>query len=345
MRFSPSLSVLAVVVALGGQTAGAVLPVNADRIWFTPVPGAVDYRRLFEHPEEWDRARSVIRVFKFYQQHTQTPAPSIVGPNSYDALVRAGAFRALSKWGIKTALEVGAVKAFWCTPDASGMQASIRATLDSVKAVQDAGGNVAYLAMDEPWVSGRQRACGGPALEPTADRLQTYMSAVRAAHQSIRLGLIEAYPFSSAAEVERMLVLLRERGVAPAFLHLDVDWHALKPGQFAAEVPRIAATVRARGIPFGIIIWGYNGDADPLFASEAADVANLVAQTFQTWEQMPDQIVFQSWAVSQSGLLITPSLLPEERLYTHTNLLWDLFRRLLGSMGGNTGRAVPRGGA
>jgi hypothetical protein len=72
-------------------------------------------------------------------------------------------------------------------------------------------------------------------------------------------------------------------------------------------------------------------------------VTNLMAQAFQTWEQMPDQIVFQSWAVSRSGLLITPSLLPEQRLYTHTNILWELFRRLLGSMGGNTGRAIPRG--
>jgi len=57
---------------------------------------------------------------------------------------------------------------------------------------------------------------------------------------------------------------------------------------------------------------------------------------------MPEQIVFQSWAVSGTGLLITPSLLPETRLYTHTSLVWDLFRRLRGSTGGNTGRAIPR---
>lgn len=344
MRPRLHLVVLAVLVAIGVRVAGDSLPISADRIWFTPVPGAIDYQRLFEHSEEWARARSVISVFKFYQQHTQTPAPSNVGPNTYDALVRAGAFRKLTAWGIKTALEIGAVKEFWCTPDPSGMQASIHATLDSIDAVEAAGATLRYIAMDEPWVAGRQKVCDGPALEPTADRLKIYMSAVRSAHPAVRLGLIEAYPYSSAADFERMLALLRERGVPPAFVHLDVDWHALKPGEFARDVPRIAAAVKAEGVPFGVIIWGYNGDADALFAFEAADLTNLVAQTFETWENMPEQIVFQSWAVSRTGLSMTPSLLPEDRLYTHTKLLWELFRRLRGSTGGNTGRAIPRGG-
>lgn len=343
MRPRLQLVILALLAAIGVRVAGIPLLVSADRIWFSPVPGAIDYQRLFEHPEEWPRARSVISVFKFYQQHTQTPSPSIVGPNSYDALVRADAFRKLTSWGIETAIEVGAVKEFWCTPDASGMQASVQATLASVTAVEAAGGTLKYLAMDEPWVSGRQKVCDGPALEPTADRLKVYMTAIRSARPSVRLGLIEAYPFSSAADFERMLVLLRERGVPPAFVHLDVDWHSLQPGEFARDVPRIAAAVKAEGVPFGLIIWGYNGDADALFASDAADITNLAAQTFGTWENMPEQIVFQSWAVSRTGLLITPSLLPEDRLYTHTSLLWDLFRRLRGSTGGNTGRAVPRG--
>jgi hypothetical protein len=338
LRFIALLVLTALAISISADT----LPVSANRIWFAPVPGALDYLRLFERPEEWTRARSIVTVFKFYQQHTQTPAPAIVGPNTYDALVRAGAFRKLREWRVKTSLEVGAVKEFWCTADASGMQASIQATLNSVRAVQDGGGNVDYLAMDEPFVSGRSRGCGGPALEPTADRLKTYMAAVRAAYPSVKLGLIEAYPFSSAADIERMLSLLRDRGVTPSFFHLDVDWRALRTGEFARDVPRIAAAAQAQDMPFGVIIWGYSGDADPLFASDAGEITNLLAQTFETWDRMPEQIVFQSWSVSSTGLLITPSVLPETRLYTHTSLLWDFFRRLRGATGGNTGRAVPR---
>jgi hypothetical protein len=59
---------------------------------------------------------------------------------------------------------------------------------------------------------------------------------------------------------------------------------------------------------------------------------------------MPEHLIFQSWAVSSTGLLITPSNLPEDRPYTHTNLAFQLFRRLRGATGGPVGRAIPRSG-
>ena len=330
-------------ISLANPVTSTTIPVSADRIWFCPGPGTLDYLRLFEHPEEWTRARAVVSVFKFYAQHTQTPAASIVGPNTYDALVRVGAFRKLTTWKIKAALEAGSVKEFWCTPDASGMDASIRSTLDAVKAIEDAGGTLAYLAMDEPWVSGRANVCGGPALEPTADRVATYMTAVARAYPRLTIGLIEAYPFSSADAIEAMVQLLRARGVPPAFLHMDVDWHALKTGDFARDMKRLQAFAASQNIPFGIIIVGYNGDADALYAIDAAGIVNLIGDAFQTWDAMPQHLVFQSWVVTATGLFITPSNLPEEQLYTHTRLVWELFRRLRGGTGGNIGTAVPRG--
>jgi len=336
------LTALVGLVAATPSPGSPALPVSADRIWFSPGPGTLDYLRLFENPEQWTRARSVVSVFKFYAQHTQTPAPSIVGPNTYDALVRAGAFRKLTSWKIKTALEAGSVKEFWCTPDSSGMDASIRSTMDAVKAIEDAGGQLAYLAMDEPWVSGRAKVCDGPALEPTADRVATYMTAVTRAHASLKIGLIEAYPFSSAEAIETMLQLMRARGVPPAFLHMDVDWHRLQPGDFSRDMKRLQSFAASQNIPFGIIIVGYNGDADALYSLDTGGLTGLIAATFQTWDAMPQQIIFQSWVVTETGLFITPSNLPEDRLYTHTNSLWEQFRRLRGSTGGNIGTAIPR---
>ncbi len=330
------------ILAATPSPATPALPVAADRIWFSPGPGTLDYLQLFERPEQWIRARSVASVFKFYVQHTQTPAPSIVGPNTYDALVRAGAFRKLTSWKIKIALEAGSVKEFWCTADSSGMEASIRSTLDGIKAIEDGGGQLAYLAMDEPWVSGRAKVCGGPALEPTADRVATYMSAVARAHPTLKIGLIEAYPFSSAEAIETMVQLMRARGVPPAFLHMDVDWHRLQPGDFSRDMKRLQAFAGAQSLPFGIIIVGYNGDADALYAHDTGGLTGLMAETFQTWDAMPQQIIFQSWVVTETGLFITPSNLPEDRLYTHTNTLWEQFRQLRGTMGGNVGTAVPR---
>ena len=103
--FFAHAAVLLAILAAAPFGATAALPVSADRIWGSPGPGTLDDLNLFEEPEQWTRARAVVSVFKFYAQHTQTPAPSIVGPNTYDALVRAGAFRKLTGWKIKTALE------------------------------------------------------------------------------------------------------------------------------------------------------------------------------------------------------------------------------------------------
>jgi len=105
------------------------------------------------------------------------------------------------------------------------MQESIANSLASIRAIQSAGGSVDYIAQDEPFVSGRERVCGGPALEPTADRVATYVAGVKAAFPKVAIGLIEAYPFSSADQIEAQVSLLQARGATPAFLHMDVDWH------------------------------------------------------------------------------------------------------------------------
>jgi hypothetical protein len=316
---------------------------SKTEIWFSPNPGTLDMLRMFERPEEWASARQLVSVFNITQQHTFASGDPILGPNTYDALVRVDAFRTLVRWRKKLSIGVGSVKEFYCTDDASGMNASIANTLAAVAAVTNAGGAVSYLSMDEPWVSGRARRCGGPALEPTADRVALYMSSVSRAFPNIAIGLIEAYPFSSADAIDSMLALMQARGVRPAFLHMDVDWHSLTPDQFVRDMRRLQTTCQSRGIPFGIIITGYNGDADPLYAIDAAGISHLIAQTFVRWADMPEHLMFDSWVESSTGLRITPSNLPESRPFTHTRLMLDTFRYLRGVDGSAPlGVAVPR---
>lgn len=326
-----------------GQSAQSSTAVAADRIWFSPNPGTLDMLRMFERPEEWEKARRLIHVYNITQQHTFL-ADVIVGPNTYDALVRANAFRKLRAWGKKLSIGVGAVKEFYCTADASGMNEAIANTLKAVDAVTAAGGIVHYLSMDEPWVSGRASpACGGPALEPTGDRVALYMRSVNRVYPAVRIGLIEAYPYGSAEAIESMLELLRQRGVPPAFLHVDIDWPLLKPGEFSRDMRRLQVFCRSRGIPFGIIITGFNGDADALFARGAYGMARDIAETFRRWADMPDHLMFDSWVESRTGLRISPSNLPETSLYTHTNLLVDILLHLRrADLTAAVGRAVPR---
>jgi hypothetical protein len=335
-------AVFAAVVTLSAKTVSAPTAVQPDRVWFAPAPGSLDYIDLFNRPQEWPRARALTTVFKFYQQHTQTPAAAIVGPNTYEALAHAGVFRTLKSWGIKTAIEVGSVKEFYCTPDPSGMNTAIANTVASINAVRAAGGAVYYLAMDEPFVSGRSKVCNGPALEPTADRVATYVAGVHAAFPMVKIGLIEAYPFSSEAAIENIVQLLQARNATPAFVHMDTDWRLSGADAFKSDMSKLQAFCASKNIPFGHIIVGASGESDPLYSVDAYGVTELIAETYRTWEHMPDQLIVQSWAQTSTGLFITPSNLPEDRSYTHTNTLWTVWRRLRGATGASTGTAVPR---
>jgi hypothetical protein len=300
---------------------------------------------MFEQPQEWGEARRLMSVFKFYQQHTFANPVSLTGPNSYDALVRSGAFAKLTAWRIKIAIEVGSVKEGYCTGDASGMARSVKDTTDAVAAVTAAGGLVQYLAMDEPFLSGQLAVCGGPAMEPTADRLAVYYNGVHRVYPLVRIGLIEAYPSFDPDGFAEMVRMMKSRGATPAFVHVDVDLRAVRPGgryDVSRDLPQIQAMCAAEGIPFGIIIWGYNGDADALFAQDAARLAAAFRDAFSTSGTLPDQFVFQSWSESSTGLRITPSNLPEDSPYTLTNLLNDIYRRFVGATSGTVGTARAR---
>lgn len=296
-------------------------------IWFTPGPGTTDMLRLFENEDEWARARATMNVFKFYQGHTLRNPTAIVGPNRLEAFDRLDAFRRLMQWGKLIAIEAGAVKEFYCTADDSGMRRSVRDTIESLANVRDARGRVTYVAMDEPFAAGQAGVCGGPALAPTADRLVTYMTGVHAEFPDVRIGLIEPYPFLPAARWPEMLRLLRERGIVPAFLHVDVNLADIQPDrdQFGRDVIQFADLAHLHRIPFGVIIWGTDGDADSQFAAGAMRLADQVHRTFRSWEVMPEHVIFQSWAVTSTGQFITPSNLPESRPNTLTAITNDVY--------------------
>lgn len=295
-------------------------------IWFTPGPGTTDMLRLFEREDEWSRARATMNVFKFYQGHTLRNPTSIVGPNRLEAFDRLDAFRRLQHWGKRIAIEAGAVKEFYCTPDDTGMRRSVRDTVEALGNVSAARGRVTYVAMDEPFAAGQARVCGGPALAPTADRLVAYMTGVHAAFPEVRIGLIEPYPFLPAALWPEMLRLLHERNIVPAFLHVDVNLADIRPDRdaFGRDVIMFGNLAHLYRIPFGVIIWGTDGDADSQFAAGAMRLADQVHRTFRSWDVMPEHLIFQSWAVTGTGQFITPSNLPETRDYTLTSIMNDV---------------------
>jgi hypothetical protein len=290
----------------------------------------MDMLRLFESPEAWPRARQIVEVFEFYQGHLLSQVSAGEGPNSYNAFLKADAFRKLTRWGKRIADEAGAVKEQYCTPDGSGMQESVDRTLEALRNVRAAGGRISYLAMDEPFIGGQVRRCGGPSFVPTADRLAVYIPAVRRAFPDVRIGLIEPYPVFSPAEFSEMFRLFRERNLTVDFLHIDARSPDSSPGRelFAGEMLELSNLAAEHKIPFGVIIWGDNGDADALYAADALRNASELGRVFRSWEVMPQHVIIQSWALSRTGLFITPSNLPETAPNTHTALVNQIYQML-----------------
>jgi hypothetical protein len=328
-------AVLIVLCAASVAPAGSLSRAPTGRaggpeIWFAPAPGSLDLLQLFGSTAGWPRAFEKTDVVKFYQQHVLRTPPAIVGPNTYDALERRGVFRRIARtWRRRIALEVGAVKDFYCVQGARGTDEAIRGTIQAVEAVRDAGGEVGYLALDEPFLAGREPVCGGPDPRPTVDRLVRYMREVKAALPAIDIGLIEPYPAFGRHELAGFLGLLASRGVGPAFLHLDVDLNALRRRHDLTRDLRYVAENCARiGVAFGVIVWSGRSDTDAAYFDDALRLVRAVDAAFD-WPA-PDHLIVQSWAESPNGDRVTPSNLPETRHGSHTMLINRTVRMLKG---------------
>ena len=80
-------------------------------------------------------------------------------------------------------------------------------------------------------------------------------------YPAVRIGLIEPYPSFSPDAFASMLQLMGSRGIAPAFVHVDVDLAAVQPGRdnLVGDLRRIQQMCAAQKIAFGVIVSGTNG--------------------------------------------------------------------------------------
>lgn len=287
-------------LALLGLLTATAPAVARDRqsVWFSSDSSAPDMVDLFRRPELWARAREHVGVFKFVPPHVDGSA---AGRNSYAALKDAGAFALLRQWGIKIAVEEGAVKEWDC----SGTKHAAPATIGHIANIARAGGAMQVIAMDEPLVSG-----SGPcalSIDEIAARTASYAAAVKASKEAqgsgepLEIGDIEAYPFTDVATLTAWVRALVGHGFKPAFLHLDIDMHHVdvRPEiRLADDLRTLKAFLNEAGVPFGIIIWsGYDPlNADRAYFDHALDLAARVKAAIGA----PDQLVFQSWVTRAS---------------------------------------------
>jgi hypothetical protein len=323
-------SVVAVVSGLlvaGGERVGEARMLPEPRVWFSPAPASLDLRELFlddrKNPAvDWQRARDRIQVFKFYTSQLLDSHESAI-PNTYGALANVRAFLKLTRWHKEIALEVASIKGYSCD-SADGVAALAN---DIINRVQADDAWVTWLALDEPLLSAvfECHITEGRAAGLVAD----FVRRVNARHPKAKIGLIEPYPTFSVDQIARFLRNIVERGVAMAFLHVDVDMTSVRttpagvvPPDVVSDLRTLDALAAARRIPFGFIVWGSAGSSDrDYFESAVTDGIDTLRQAFGEWSRMPDHLIFQSWTLDPTGRPMVPPNLPERTPYTHTFLL------------------------
>jgi hypothetical protein len=291
----------AIGLLLPPSTEGAFA--GSPQVWFAPMdwlarqpPGGPngftkhdDYMTLFG-----STVMSRVAVFKLY--------PQLVTWASDDDLRHI--FASLKHQNIALAIEAGVLTdTDRCGRGVEGYGGSDAARL--AERIAKLGGDLAYVAMDEPaWFGhyfGGPNACRAPLADIALDAADN-IAAVRAIFPKVKIGDIE--PVGSSPEDglvheygEWIDAYQQAVGEPLAFFHADVQW--AKP--WVAPVAKLAADLKSKAIPFGII---YNGNGDD--TSDQAWVAHAEAH-YLAYEadgrSAPDQAVFQSWVAHPSHLL------------------------------------------
>jgi hypothetical protein len=233
----------------------------------------------------------------------------------------------LGEWGVKLAMEVGAIKPWGQTGEKTF--AIERPMWDRVERL---GGRIYAIAMDEPLCCARKelKKPDEYAVEETA----AYIALVRKNYPEVLVGDIEPYPFIPLADqiawIEALQKRLAERGVRGLdFYRLDVNWAefvAFDRGSWP-EVRKLEQFCRARKLPFSLIYWA---SLQPVMKRRglADDSTWYVGIMQQGYDYAlvggsPDQYVLESWIGAPDRTL------PETGEFTFTRSVLDFCRKFV----------------
>ena len=254
-----------------------------------------DYVNLFQPGASWSRAASAVRVFKIYAQFAATAS---------DAELTT-AFADLRRRHIALALEAGLLTAGEnCGTQVEGYGGPSTAGRFAER-IRRAGGEVQYLAMDEPLWFGYQysgpRACHRPMNEVARD-VAANIAAFRRVFPAAQVGDIEPLGrLAPAGWVDTLMQWARAyreaSGEPLAFLDVDVVW----AGPWQDQMPSLATRLHAAGIKFGVIYDGDPDDQTGLAWTRHAEERFVAVET--GLGLMVDQAVLQTWHAQPAHML------------------------------------------
>jgi hypothetical protein len=273
-------------------------------------------RELFEHPTAWPKARALTGAI-LYADHNLT--------HLKDAELQAW-FALMRTWNISLELEVGAIKEWGPTADA---------TFAAEQPIWDRavrlGANLASVVMDEPLIASRAlRKPDSYAVEQTA----RFIALVRQHYPAMRIGDAEAYPGlpleDHIAWLAQLQARLHQQNVAPLdFYRADVDWVSFAKAGLGSwqGVAALAGETRKAGVPFSLIYWasGYPSEKAEGLAGDDTWYVEVLGQGYAVADAglHPDQFVLESWINAPSRIV------PEDEHYTFTRSVLDFARKFV----------------
>lgn len=217
------------LAATAGFAAG-----NPPLVWFSPlVPGnwpdgragQVDYLDLFNPAAPWASAASRVQVFKIVPIFTDTPGALT------DSQWRQ-VFADLDRRGIALAMDWGPLSSMTCGRNVEGFTGS--QSLAKAQKIKSLGGNLRYLAMDEPFyyanIYSGPDACRWTPKQIAVNAVQN-LAQIRSVFPNVVVGDEEPTPALGVPDwVQRYAAWLdawkEAAGVPLAFFHFDVDYPA-----------------------------------------------------------------------------------------------------------------------
>jgi hypothetical protein len=293
------LVILAFVCFFPPAGSGAAAP---QQVWFAPLDwfarpevgygGATDYMELFR-PGPGQTLLSRIAVIKLYPQFIQ---------QATDEDLRT-IFAALKSANTSLAMEAGVLD----ENERCGHGVEGYGGQDAIKLaarIKQLGGELAYVAMDEPAFYGRMFSARGACHDEFADLARNAaknLAAIEEIFPRVQVG--DGEPVGGTVDAAAIQEYARwadafrgATGKPLAFFHGDVQWRET----WHTALEEFVAVMRDRKIPLGII---YNGNDDD--TSDEAWIAHA-EEHYRAVESdsriVPDQVVFQSWRPHPSHL-------------------------------------------
>ncbi len=281
-------------------------------VWFAPLDqlyrdyagygGSVDFLDLFRVRAPWVRAARSVGVFKLYGDPIFR----------FDDAQLGAVFAGLRRRGIALGLEFGPLTPSGCGDGVEGFVGF--ALAQAARRIRSLGGDLRYLAMDEPFYYGSlydgPNACHWSP-QQVSENAATNLGQLRAEFPEVLVGDIEpVLPLSGAAPpewvdryAEWVDAFAAATGRPLAFIHADVAWSFLGRQSGVAALGAVAA---GKGVPYGVIYNAGLEEADRDWLRHTED-------HFEDFElhggRPPEHVVFQSWTPRPTHVL--PERSPE----------------------------------